>query len=182
MSGFQAAAGRSEAAGATTDLPSPAQATTQRRQSHHAPPPTLALFLTTTTASTQATPADILAAENLAWTHYLAGDTVALGKQYAPGFIDIEEEMRRRSRPARRGSASSRSSTRTTRWPRRYRRRGRKLAHVQLHVARDKRRHFRTLGNSEVLAMDKQQQRRRREQDDASASSISRSAPASCEV
>jgi hypothetical protein len=56
----------------------------------------LALFLTTTSAFAQNKPsgsADILAAENLAWANYVAGDTVALGKQYAPDFIDVEQEI-----------------------------------------------------------------------------------------
>lgn len=43
----------------------------------------------------QSTPksTDIIAAENLFWTNYVAGDTAALSRQFAPDFTSVEEEV-----------------------------------------------------------------------------------------
>ena len=38
-------------------------------------------------------PADIIAAENLFWKSYIAGDSAALAKQLAPDFISVEGEI-----------------------------------------------------------------------------------------
>jgi len=57
----------------------------------------LALVMLAATPSlfAQSTPnsVDILAAENLFWTNYTAGNTTELAKQLTPNFINVEEEI-----------------------------------------------------------------------------------------
>ena len=55
----------------------------------------LALLATASTLFAQSTPkpADILAAENLFWTNYTAGNTAELATQLTPDFTNVEEEI-----------------------------------------------------------------------------------------